>query len=228
MCVSDFIRNTILERGSVEAERVTMLYNPYKKTITNNRDTFDLERDLYFVCVGRVLPVKHQDIFIQAIGEINKKGKNVKGVIVGSETNETKFTERLKKLICDLKLEKQIKFIEFKDNVYPYIRNSIGLVCSSDIEPLGRVILEAWGERVIPIAYAHSGGAAEIIIKSQGGLLYEKQSGYSLASAMLEILAMKDADKQKLLNNGSEWLSANSDPDKFAESMKRVWFQACA
>ena len=59
----------------------------------------------------------------------------------------------------------------FVSEVAPLLRSCSVLVCPSHREPLGRVIFEAWDAGAVPVVFAGSGGAAEVIEASAGGIV---------------------------------------------------------
>jgi glycosyltransferase involved in cell wall biosynthesis len=91
------------------------------------------------------------------------------------------------------------------------------------MEPLGRVIFEAWDAGVVPVAFSRSGGAAEIIAAADGGILYEEQTPRALARALRIALELREDQRDRLVNNGRSWMAANCSPAKYVDAVSRIF-----
>jgi hypothetical protein len=85
------------------------------------------------------------------------------------------------------------------------------------------VILEAWDAGAVPIAWMGSGGPAEIIEVSGGGLLYGEQTGESLGLQIRRVIEFEPEQRQALVERGRAWLSQNCDPVRYATRMLSYW-----
>ena len=115
-----------------------------------------------------------------------------------------------------------MQWVGFSDDVLPLLQSCSILVCPSWREPLGRVILEAWDAGAIPVAFRGSGGAAEILIESKGGILYDDQNPSSLAAAIVAALALNPNDRARMIKNGRDWLAKNCDPANYGKSILEI------
>ena len=100
------------------------------------------------------------------------------------------------------------------------------LACPSLREPLGRVILEAWEAGLVPVAYAGSGGAAEVIRRSEGGIVYSEQTAASLACALSRALSLSSDEAAALAANGRAWTRENCDPGAYGKSFRAIAAEA--
>jgi glycosyltransferase involved in cell wall biosynthesis len=120
-----------------------------------------------------------------------------------------------------------IHWMGYRANVAALLRECVVLICPSEREALGRVILEAWDTGAVPVAFSGSGGAAEVIAAADGGILYDAQEPTSLAQAVIAALALGDAERTRLVRNGQEWLAANCTPAAYGNTLNR-FLEACA
>lgn len=135
--------------------------------------------DGLLICAGRICRWKGFEHAIRALSLIDNKPNLV---IVGkpSTSDDSKYFDELKEIVSDLKLNNQVQFLGFKENVYDYIKASDLLIhTSTDPEPYGIIIAEsiALGVHVI---VNKLGGVGEIVDKyPQLSSSYEHTEGDS-------------------------------------------------
>lgn len=93
----------------------------------------------YFCAVGRLEEVKNYKLLIDAFYEFHKNYSNYNLMILG----EGKLFEELNNYISELRADKYIYLVGFKENPYKYIKNSVGLIQSSHSESFSYVLAEA-------------------------------------------------------------------------------------
>jgi glycosyltransferase involved in cell wall biosynthesis len=84
------------------------------------------------------------------------------------------------------------------------------------------VIFEAWDAGCIPVAYAKSGGAAEIIEASGGGLLYADQSPACLADAIKGALSHTTLEREAMVARGRAWMKEHCSPERYAHEILTI------
>jgi glycosyltransferase involved in cell wall biosynthesis len=88
------------------------------------------------------------------------------------------------------------------------------------------VIFEAWDAGTLPIACAQSGGAAEVIAASGGGLLYPDHTAASLAGAITEALSMSVQQRADIVRRGQQWLESQCDPVRYGAAVSSIFKSA--
>ena len=89
---------------------------------------------------------------------------------------------------------------------------------------MGRVILEAWEAGAIPVVFSGSGGAAEIVRASQGGIVYLEQTPQCLANAVRDALALDGVQKDRIIANGRSWMANNNDLATYGAKISEIVF----
>mgnify|MGYP001192139790 CR=1 FL=1 len=123
--------------------------------------------------IGRITEWKGHDQFIDAISLLQKKNKNIIGLIIGGVWSNKK--PYLNYLINYAKQKKaNVKFIGSVDNIsdFYFISDLVVSASSSKAETFGRTIAESLSMNTPVVASAH-GGALDIINDNENGLLYE-------------------------------------------------------
>lgn len=171
-------------------------------------------------CVGRLVPVKGQGLLLRSLAVLKADGTASECLMIGE--GQPEFMRHLQELATQLCVETTIQWAGFVQDVGSLLRDCSVLVCPSHREPLGRVILEAWDAGVVPVAFAGSGGAAEVIAAADGGLLYDEQTPESLARALRLALALSPEDAARLVRNGRSWMREHCDPATYGCTMAEI------
>lgn len=171
-------------------------------------------------CVGRLVPIKAQDILISAMRFLPVEN-SVECLIVGN--GEEKYIQQLKTMAANGNVTSSIRWLGFVNDIVPLLRTCSVLVCPSHREPLGRVIFEAWDAGIVPVVFSGSGGAAEVVAASKGGIIYEKQEPEFLARALRDALELCGDEKARLINNGRSWMAKNCCPKIYGEAMSKIF-----
>lgn len=224
ICISNYIHNLFPQQSHLQS-RLTTLYDPYtlQNTIDNHSTSISNVTKPSFISVGRIVELKGQNILLEAIACLYQRDIKATACFVGNTDKNNEFETYLHKLSADLGVENQINWLGFQENVLAHIANKDALVVTSHKEALGRVIFEAWDAGTIPVVWAGSGGAAEIIQTSGGGLLYEDQTGESLAAILRQVSSLNDTERKDMVNHGRNWLTAHCDPQQYAFRMQHIW-----
>jgi glycosyltransferase involved in cell wall biosynthesis len=168
-------------------------------------------------CVGRLVPIKGQDILVRALQDLETLGEAIECLMVGE--GDQRFVAQLKQLAADCGVASKIRWLGFVDEVVPLLQSCSILVCPSHREPLGRVIFEAWDAGAVPVVWKESAGAAEIIAAAEGGILYAEQTPESLAQALCVALRLPQEEVVRLVENGRSWMRKQCDPVRYGRAI---------
>lgn len=220
LAVSNFIGNTF---STLEIKnRIKVIYDGYSMA---KGEVINLPLNINFgnlCCAGRLVQMKGQDVLLKAISELRDQGLKPSLNIYGSGLDGDGYETYLKKLALDLNLTGQVKFHGFINDIPQEMLRHQAVVVPSDIEPLGRVVFEAWDAHCVPIVGAFSGGAAEVVNASRGGLLYDRQDPISLAYTLKKFLELPSAERSELVERGRKWVRQHCNPDKYSIEVLRV------
>jgi glycosyltransferase involved in cell wall biosynthesis len=171
-------------------------------------------------CVGRVTPIKGQDLLVSAMATALTK-PDAECLIIGE--GPAHFVAPLKAASPS-----SVDWRGFLADVLSLLRTCGVLACPSHREPLGRVIFEAWDAGAVPVVFAGSGGAAEIVEAADGGVIYDEQSALSLAEALARAISLEQSEVDRLIANGRAWMSANCAPAPYGQEISKVIAEAAA
>ncbi|MGM0767451.1 MAG: glycosyltransferase family 4 protein [Pseudomonadota bacterium] len=150
---------------------------------TRSTDAPPRQAGLRFGIVGRLVPVKRVDLFIETIAVLNKRGMLCDGVIFGNGPLESDLRE----LASKRGVEDRIIFRGFVDPVHPELKSLRALLMTSDHEGLPMTLLEALALEV-PVVAHNAGGIPEVLANGAGGWLVDEHTPQGYASALQELI----------------------------------------
>jgi glycosyltransferase involved in cell wall biosynthesis len=226
--ISHYIRDLFEERVLDPRRKMVVMYSAYlpQQEWEDALLPQPLGPEPMLACVGRLTKVKGQDVALRAIDELRHEGVLAHGHFFGTGEPGDSFGFQLEDLAADLELGERIHWHGYQEKIPSCIAPMAALICPSHVEPLGRVIFEAWDAGTIPVAWACSGGPAEVIRASEAGFLYAEQTGKSLAHTLQRVLELSPSARRQMVEQGRKWLSRNCDPTVYGSRMLALWGEA--
>ena len=148
----------------------------------NNIDSLELENNLDFIYVGRLVKYKNVDVVIRALHEKYKNAATLH--IVGEGAEE----ENLKQLSRQLNIEKNVVFHGqlSRNKVYEMMKKSYCFIMVSDNETFGMVYIEAMLAGCVTIA-SEAGGVDGVIVDGKNGFLSKQGDVAALVKTLNRI-----------------------------------------
>lgn len=163
-------------------------FNPNIVDSSEARAGWELPPNTFLVgLVGRIDPMKGQDLMIKALAQVRKTYPDVRGVIMGDETPglEGRYLGELRESIRQLHLEDSI-VIQPASKQVPEVMGALDLfVMPSWSEAFGLVAIEAMAMKV-PCVLGR-GGSAEEMAEFSGAELVRPQDAYDLARKIISL-----------------------------------------
>lgn len=158
------------------------------------RHTLGVAEDAALIgLVGRLHPMKGQDVFLRALRLLSDEGHSVHGLLVGGDAYglAPAYVTGLQRLIGELGLSGLVTMTGHVPSAAPYLSAVEILVSASSAEPFGIAILEAM-QAGVPVVATPVGGPLEIIENGVTGVLVPERSPRALADAVGRLLNDKD------------------------------------
>lgn len=181
--------------------KIIRIYNPFnfKRIIEMSEDKNSLSeeqkrllKEKYCVMVSRLdIVQKDYETLLKAFKKIAEKGKTEKLYIVGNGPDE----EKIKKMIEDYGIKKNVQLIGFTKNPYVWIKNSLFLVHSSKYEGLPTVLVEALICGKTIISSECPTGPREILKNGECGELFEVGNVKQLSEKLINFFENSDLIK---------------------------------
>jgi glycosyltransferase involved in cell wall biosynthesis len=175
-------RNPLVVHNCVNTE----VFSPRTERGTYITSIFRLDRD--------TVTLKRGEIFIRAIAVVLKMYPSQQFLIIGRKGNDF---ERIQKLILELNIDKNIKFVDEVANseVISWIQHSALYVQISDTETFGLAIAEAMSCEV-PVLVSHRGAIPEVV--GEAGIYVDHNLVDSVANGLLYFLSMDTLQVDKI------------------------------
>ncbi len=152
--------------------KTTYVYpGSFQKTFKRQKK---FDRKFNIISVGRISEEKGFDLLIKAFRNIDKKKFSLN--IIGDGNRK----ENILNLVKKYKLQKNIKILGFKTNIYPYLKKSDLLINASYFEGFPNVVIEALSCGVPVICSKSHGGINEILRNKKYGDLFENGNAKDL------------------------------------------------
>lgn len=143
--------------------------------------------DLIFV--GRLVPIKRIDLFLQTIKQLRDKALQVSAVVTG----DGQLRESLEKLAKDLGIKQNVRFVGHQRDIAAWLRCAKIFVLTSDSEGLSLALIEAMlcG---LPAVVPCVGDLGDLVEHGVNGYLVTEHSPEAFATRIAELLT----DSQRL------------------------------
>lgn len=140
------------------------------------RETFDTPRDApLIVAMGRLHENKGFDVLLDALAALPEHYLWLAG--------EGPLRQALESQAADVGVAARTRFLGWRDDVAALLAAADVFVCSSRIEPLGNIVIEAWVHEV-PVVACAAEGPSQLIDPDTNGLLVPKEDAPALAAAI--------------------------------------------
>ena len=138
-----------------------------KKKSLQIKDTIS-KNSQYILSVGRFTKQKNFEFLIKSFSEILKKYPSIKLFIIG----QGELKEKYQKLLKDLSLNEQVALLEYQENIYQFMSESICTVIVSLWEDPGFVMIESAATNTVIISSNCTSGPKEFIDNNSAGYLF--------------------------------------------------------
>ncbi len=162
----------------------------------------------HILMASRLSPEKNIPLAIKAMKEVVEKYPKVGLIITGSGVEE----ERLKKLVKDLGLTKNIVFEGWQDDLASYYKTADLFLLASNYEGYGMTIVEALSAGC-PVVMTDVGCAGDVVYDGRNGLVVPVGDEKALTTAVCQVLSGEAhlEAKPPILPTKEEYLKAYKD-----------------
>jgi len=179
------------------------------------------EKQNQFVYIGRLVFYKNLEVVLKAINLAKQTYPKVTLIIVGDGPHR----ENLEKLVKDLDLQNNVKFVGFVSNEekYVHLASSRALVFPSLCEGFGLVVLEAFSQKK-PVLVSDVKPLSDIVSNKQDGYILSPNDEKEWADAIISLIENQEVAKSMGLS-GYETLKQNYSLDKMYEKIISMYKQ---
>lgn len=151
----------------------------------------------YFISIGRLSKQKNFLFLVKCIKEIVKFQKNYNFLILGDGEEK----RSIKRYILENNLSKNVFLVGYRKNVFKYLNNSAGLICTSLWEEPGFIIQEAASCKKIILTSDCYSGPSEFLNYNKDGYVFRNNNKESFISNFKKMIQEKHKHKKKINKN---------------------------
>ncbi len=149
----------------------------------------------FFVVVARFDPQKRHDRILQACALLRRETEDFRVLFIG----DGHCRNQVEAEISRLGLSRHVHIIGQCANPFPYMHKALGLICASDSESFGLVLVEALACGCAPISVDCPHAPRGVLDDGKAGFLVE-ESSEALAEAMFAALNEPEVVREKILH----------------------------
>jgi glycosyltransferase involved in cell wall biosynthesis len=213
--VSDSVRDEYLFKKTIEGKYVTLSNIVNEEWVKKKATEFETKK-YDICCIATFRQQKRLDRFLYIISVIKKSIPDLKVVLIG----DGELHDEILKIRKELGLESTVELLGFKENPYPYLRNSKIFMLTSGWEGFGLVAVESLilGK---PAIVSNVGGLPKIIDESVGAVA---KLDTDFISSALELLENADTYKSKTKNISAKLAKVNQI-GRYCEKLNEIYEQ---
>lgn len=220
VAVSNEMKKVLVERYHFNSDKVEVIYNgiplPFAQRSMPSAPC-SVPSSFHIGTVGRMVPVKDFNLFLEIASEIKKQTNNVHFSILGDGPLKEPLTQKAK----DLKLNGCLEFLPMTPDPMPYY-NSLDLYLNTSVhEGIPLSILEAMS-CAKPVVAPKVGGIPEIISDGENGVLLEAREPKKIADLCLRLMRDKEIRKDLGLT-ALERVNSNFSHSIMAETYNHLY-----
>lgn len=168
------ITEVLKNKYNLPPHLIVTLPNPYNISLIQKLSSLPVPQNYRFIFkhptiinIGRFTKVKGQWYLLRVFKQIKRELPNAKLILMG----EGNLKNYLKKLTSHLQVERDVYFIDWQSNPFPFLKKSTLFVLTSIYEGFPNVLIEALACGCPIIASACKAGVEEIIDNNKYGIL---------------------------------------------------------
>lgn len=214
ICVSDYVRQRLTNRGLLPATAVT-IHNGIDVARFSPPPSVDAQSTDTFKCLvaGRLVPEKGVHTVIEALALLQDSDNTRRLTLTVLGSGSPPYVEMLKRKVISCNLDKTVTFLSSipREQMPDLLRKHDVLIASAEYdEPLARMVQEAMGCGLVVVGTT-TGGSAEILTHKVNGLTFVAGDAADLAQQLKRLLAMSMEHRKRLAQAGIETVRASFD-----------------
>ena len=209
IAVSEAARRYTIEHSGISPQKISTIYNGIDCNESCRESMFSRkavsldEKDIVLALIGRLHIQKGHRIVLNALPLILPEAPRVRLLFCGEGGEESS----LRKLVEDLGLTAQVRFLGLVENAAQILPHIDILVLPSLWEGMPHVVLEAMAAGR-PVVASRIDGLDELVKDEETGLLFSPGDPRSLAAALLKLITnrelcrnMGEAARERVMKN---------------------------
>lgn len=199
------------------------LYRQPAEVRNGLRRALGLGGEFAWLAVGRFETAKDYPNMLRAFASVHERHPEAVLLLAGRGA----LQDETESLARELELGPAVRFLGVREDVAALISAADGYVMSSAWEGMPMVLLEA-AAGGLPIVTTRAGGTAEVVLDGESGYLTPPGDSPALASAMLRLMSLGQAERRALGERGREHIRTNYGLHRVVERWEALYREVLA
>jgi glycosyltransferase involved in cell wall biosynthesis len=222
-----FIRERIVPRDRLRVVPNGVDPEPYRQVPPEARGelrrALGLAREFVWLAVGRFEIAKDYPNMLRAFAVVRERHPEAVLLLVGRGS----LQEETEALARELKLGEAVRFLGVREDVPALLSAADGYLMSSAWEGMPMVLLEA-AAGGLPIVTTRVGGNQEAVLDGESGFLAPPRDPAALASAMLRLMELTEAERRRMGERGREHVRTHHGLTRVVERWEELYREVLA
>lgn len=217
VAVGSGVKKNLTEFFHISPAQITVIYNAVRPEPSENRyrnrtlDAWKEQGVSLLGIIGRLSVQKGVDIFLSVISDLKRKGRHIRGIVVG----DGELKKDLIQMAYDLGIEGDILFLGYQEHISTLISQLDLIIMPSRWEGFPLLPLEVFAEKKT-IVGSNISGINEIVSDGENGRLVMKDDTRLFTEAAAELLDNPGLRK-RLGENGFDFYRQTFSYGRFTE-----------
>jgi glycosyltransferase involved in cell wall biosynthesis len=221
VAVSQEMRRVLVQRYRFRQDRIDVIHNGIPVPSSGPSPDSSTFGRFHVGTVGRMVPVKDFNLFLDVAAEIKRQTDGVRFTILG----DGPLRKELIRKAAELKLADCVEFLPTRADPFPYYQSLDLFLNTSLHEGIPLTILEAMALGR-PVVAPRVGGLPEIISHGEDGLLVEGREPKKFARLCLELMENKNL-RMKIGDRAAKKIAAHFSSSRMAAAYLQLYVQSC-
>lgn len=174
LCQSQDMALDMINNFDISKNKIKIINNPISDLFTPKKKKPE-NKILKFITVGRLVKVKGHDRILKALSKFNKAFEYL---IIGDSDEEMATANKIFELVKELKLDGNINYIPFSENVSNYLKECDVFLQGSYSEGFPNALLESCAVGTPVLAFDALGGTKEIVENGINGFIVKDENDF--------------------------------------------------
>ncbi|MFH0839972.1 MAG: glycosyltransferase [Candidatus Omnitrophota bacterium] len=214
-----------VRKRTTKENKIKVVYNGLEfdnRKAGNNKDELRKKAgivpgDFLIMSVGNLRPVKGYSFIFDAVKALQKKGEDVKLVIVGDGS----YKKTLEADLANKGISDKVVFAGEREDVSDFLSMADAFVMASLWEGMPNALLEAMLAG-LPVITTKVGGIPEVVCDNENGILVEPKDGRALAEA-IERIIKNEVLRKRLGENAKSYIKENFDIKRTVAETEKLY-----
>jgi len=217
VAVSDEIKKCLIIEHSFRADNVNVIYNGICIPYINENVPHTTNKTYNIGTVGRMVPVKNHELFLEIAAKIKESVNDVQFSILGDGPLKNRLIEKTKAL----NIENDVNFLMPQIDTLPYYQSLDIYLNTSQHEGIPLSILEAMACKK-PVVAPNIGGIPEIITNGIDGMLVTGNMPEEYAGVCIKLI-QNDELRSTISKNARERIITRFDNSSMTASYMELY-----